>query len=566
MELSSVFASRFHPIFITQSSPPIPTSSFSPSSPLLSTSRPNNNNNSPSSTSSTISSTITRPNNASHTTQNPLSISHAARQSAILDIQQSSDLDSALARSGGMLRVQDLNIILRQFGKLNRWKELSQLFDWMRKNGKISTSSYSSYIKFMGKGLNPVKVLEIYNNIEDESTRNNVSVCNSVLSCLIRNGKFESSIRLFHQMKQDGLRPDVVTYSTLLAGCTKVKNGYSKAIELLQELKSNRLHMDSVIYGTLLAVCASNSHCEEAENFFNQMKDEGYSPNIYHYSSLLNAYSVDGNYKKADMLVQDMKSGVMLTTLLKVYVRGGLFEKSRELLTELEALGYAEDEMPYCLLMDGLAKAGQIHEAKSVFEEMMKKNVKSDGYAHSIMISSFCRSGLFEEAKQLACDFEATYNKYDLSRRNGSVMKMMKKMDELAISPDWNTFNILIEYFCKEKLYLLAYRTMEDMHKKGHQPEEDNAKLISEPATKKFATSFLKSGNINMVNDVIKAIHSSGYKINQGLFHMAVSRYITQPEKKELLLQLLQWMPESRHFRNQSANYYMTLPVCRMHQ
>ncbi|CAL5358425.1 unnamed protein product [Camellia sinensis] len=694
MELSSVFASRFHPIFLTQSSPPIPTSSFSPSSPLLPTSRPNNLN-SPSSTSSTISSTITRPTNASHTTQNPLSISHTARQSAILDIQQSSDLDSALAsmektleylrrderdldpyiplhtasedlvytgirncfvmvfavyRSGGMLRVQDLNIILRQFGKLNRWKELSQLFDWMRKNGKISTSSYSSYIKFMGKGLNPVKVLEIYNNIEDEPTRNNVSVCNSVLSCLIRNGKFESSIRLFRQMKQDGLRPDVVTYST---GCIKVKNGYSKAIELLQELKSNRLHVDSVIYGTLLAVCASNSQCEEAENFFNQMKDEGHSPNIYHYSSLLNAYSVDGNYKKADMLVQDMKSAglvpnkvcvdhdismlsaahgpvweilgnlkeketrktrVMLTTLLKVYVRGGLFEKSRELLTELEALGYAEDEMPYCLLMDGLAKAGQMQEAKSVFKEMMKKNVKSDGYAHSIMISSFCRSGLFEEAKQLACDFEATYNKYDLVIMNTmlcaycragemeSVMKMMKKMDELAISPDWNTFNILIKYFCKEKLYLLAYRTMEDMHKKGHQPEEelcsslifhlgkngahpeafsvynmlrygkrtmckslhekilhilikgrllkdayvvvkDNAKLISEPVTKKFATSFLKLGNINMVNDVIKAIHSSGYKINQGLFHMAISRYIMQPEKKELLLQLLQWMP-----------------------
>ncbi|KAA8545526.1 hypothetical protein F0562_020310 [Nyssa sinensis] len=350
------------------------------------------------------------------------------------------------------------------------------------------------------------------------------------------------------------------------------------------------------------------------------MKDEGHSPNVYHYSSLLNAYSVDGNYKKADELVQDMKSAglvlnkVILTTMLKVYVRGGLFEKSRELLTELEALGYAEDEMPYCLLMDGLAKAGHIHEAKSVFDEMKRKHVRSDGYSHSIMISAFCRSGLFEEAKQLACDFEATYDKYDLVILNTmlcaycrvgemeSVMKMMKKMDELAISPDWNTFNILIKYFSKEKLYLLAYRTMEDMHKKGHQPEEelcsslifhlgkigahseafsvynilryskrtmcralhekilhiliaghllkdayvvvkDNAGLISSPAIKKFATSFLKSGNINLINDVIKAIHSSGYKIDQGLFHMAISRYIAQPEKKELLLHLLQWMP-----------------------
>ena len=33
--------------------------------------------------------------------------------------------------------------------------------------------------------------------------------------------------------------------------------------------------------------------------------------------------------------------------------------------------------MPYCLLMDGLAKAGAIREAKAVFDQMKEKNVKS---------------------------------------------------------------------------------------------------------------------------------------------------------------------------------------------
>ncbi|RVX04675.1 Pentatricopeptide repeat-containing protein, chloroplastic [Vitis vinifera] len=310
--------------------------------------------------------------------------------------------------------------------------------------------------------------------------------------------------------------------------------------------------------------------------------------------------------------------------------------------------------MPYCLLMDGLAKSRRILEAKSIFEEMKKKQVKSDGYCYSIMISAFCRGGLLKEAKQLARDFEATYDKYDLVMLNTmlcaycragemeSVMQMMRKMDELAISPDWNTFHILIKYFCKEKLYLLAYRTMEDMHNKGHQPEEvmqlsivyhvgditmglsafqamnlgsiwsgalleppsspilphllirnfmdcayfrkfyplilcvvmwivgllegledfsteelcsslishlellsaqDNEGLISKPSIKKFATAFMKFGNVNLINDVMKAIHGSGYKIDQELFQMAVTRYIAEPEKKELLLHLLQWMP-----------------------
>lgn len=62
------------------------------------------------------------------------------------------------------------------------------------------------------------------------------------------------------------------------------------------------------MYGILLAVCASNNLHEEAESYFNCMKDEGHSPNLYHYSSLLNAYSSGGNYEKANKLVQEMKS------------------------------------------------------------------------------------------------------------------------------------------------------------------------------------------------------------------------------------------------------------------
>ncbi|KAF2293786.1 hypothetical protein GH714_004762 [Hevea brasiliensis] len=546
--------------------------------------------------------------------------SYLARQAAILEVQQSSDLDSALQRLEGTLKVQDLNVILRNFGKQSRWNDLSQLFDWMQQNDKISVASFSSCIKFMGKSLNPMRALEIYSNIPDEAIKSNVFICNSVLSCLVRNGKFDISTKLFHKMKQNGLTPDVITYSTLLAGCIKVKHGYSKALDLVQELKYNGLQMDSVMYGTLLAVCASNNQCEEAESYFNQMKDEGHSPNIFHYSSLLNAYSAVGNYRKAEELVQDMKSlglvpnKVIRTTLLKVYVRGGLFEKSRELLLELEALGYAEDEMPYCLLMDGLAKAGNINEARSIFDETKEKGVKSDGYSHSIMISAYYRGGFFEEAKQLAKDFEAQYDKYDLVMLNTllcaycraddmeSVMQTMMKMDELRISPSYTTFHILIKYFCKQKLYLLAYRTMEDMHRKGHQPQEelcsslifylgktkahpeafsvytmlkygkrtmckalhekilhillsgqllkdayvvvkDNTELISQAAIKKFANAFMKLGNINMINDVMKVIHGSGYKIDQELFQMAISRYIENPEKKDLLLQLLKWMP-----------------------
>lgn len=79
-------------------------------------------------------------------------------------------------------------------------------------------------------------------------------------------------------------------------------------MELLREIKAKNLGMDSVIYGTLLAICASNNLRGEAELYFQQMKNEGHRPNLFHYSSLLNVYAEDRDHTKAEMLINDMKS------------------------------------------------------------------------------------------------------------------------------------------------------------------------------------------------------------------------------------------------------------------
>lgn len=78
--------------------------------------------------------------------------------------------------------------------------------------------------------------------------------------------------------------------------------------------------MDSITYGTLLDVCASNNQCEEAEKYFKLMKDEGYTPNVFHYGSLINAYSVKGNYKKADELIVNMKDAGLVPNKVCFYV------------------------------------------------------------------------------------------------------------------------------------------------------------------------------------------------------------------------------------------------------
>ncbi|XP_020701892.1 pentatricopeptide repeat-containing protein At1g10910, chloroplastic-like [Dendrobium catenatum] len=71
---------------------------------------------------------------------------------------------------------------------------------------------------------------------------------------------------------------------------------------------------------------------------------------------------------------------------------------------------------------------------------------------------------------------------------------------------------------------------------------KDNMEMISTPSFEKFAASFMKSGNINLINDVVKAFHCLGHNVDAEIFRVAISRYIGKPEKKGLLLSLLKWM------------------------
>lgn len=85
----------------------------------------------------------------------------------------------------------------------------------MVQHGKVNIPSYSGFIKYAGKSRNHLKALQVYSNLTNKSIKNNVAVCNSILGCLIKNDKFESTMKLYDQMRKDGLQADLVTYSTV---------------------------------------------------------------------------------------------------------------------------------------------------------------------------------------------------------------------------------------------------------------------------------------------------------------------------------------------------------------
>jgi len=90
-----------------------------------------------------------------------------------------------------------------------------QVFEWMQEREMTNVASYSSYFKYLGLSRDPARALQVYGAIQDRLMRVHVSVCNSVLGCLVKNGRFDSSFKLYDEMIREGLSPDPFTYSTV---------------------------------------------------------------------------------------------------------------------------------------------------------------------------------------------------------------------------------------------------------------------------------------------------------------------------------------------------------------
>jgi pentatricopeptide repeat protein len=91
-----------------------------------------------------------------------------------------------------------------------------QLFGWMKENEKLTAPTYTSFFSVLGKAGRAERALHIFNELSLlDPVRCNVFICNSLLSTLVYNGKVEKALRLFDQLKTEGLQPDVITYSTV---------------------------------------------------------------------------------------------------------------------------------------------------------------------------------------------------------------------------------------------------------------------------------------------------------------------------------------------------------------
>lgn len=164
------------------------------------------------------------------------------------------------------------------------WKTIQEM---VRSPCEISPLDLSEIVRILGKAKMVNKALKIFYQVKIRKCRPSSGTYNSLIMMLMQEGHYDKVHEIYKEMCSEGnCFPDTVTYSVLIMAFGKLGRDDS-AIRLFDEMRENGLHPSAKIYTTLLAIYFKMGKVENALDLVKEMKEKDCAPTVYTYTELI---------------------------------------------------------------------------------------------------------------------------------------------------------------------------------------------------------------------------------------------------------------------------------------
>ncbi|KAL0464849.1 UNVERIFIED_CONTAM: Pentatricopeptide repeat-containing protein, mitochondrial [Sesamum latifolium] len=383
-----------------------------------------------------------------------------------------------------------------------------------------------------------------------------VTSCNALLTGLGQHRDFERMNLLMKEMKEKGIKPDVVTYGIMIKNLCSFRR-LDEALEVLEKMRDGELAVepDVVIYNTLIDGlckvgrqevglkliermrfdskcepdtvtynCLIDGFCkageiEKGRELFEQMSKEGVKSNVITLNTLLNGMCKHGRVSSAMefygcMRGKGVKGNVVTyTILISAFCNANNIDKAMKLFDEMQENGCSPDAVVYYSLISGLNQAGRMDDATFIVSKMKEAGFGLDIVGYNILISGFCRKNKLDKA-----------------------YKILKDMEKAGMKPDRVTYNTLLSYFCSSGDFTHAHRVMKKMIDDGLTPT-----VVTYGA---LIQAYCSNDNINAAMKLFRDMNSSSrVRPNTVIYNMLIDS-LCKNDEVEVALSLMDDMKD----------------------
>ncbi|XVF32191.1 hypothetical protein REPUB_Repub17cG0060800 [Reevesia pubescens] len=217
-----------------------------------------------------------------------------------------------------------------------RWDSALKVFEllreqlWYRPNSAI----YIKLIVMLGKCKQPEKAHDLFQAMIDEGCVVNHEAYTALLSAYSRSGLFDKAFSLLEEMKDTpNCHPDVQTYSILIKSCLQVF-AFDKVQALLSDMAIQGIKPNTVTYNTLIDAYGKAKMFQEMEmTLVEMLREKDCEPDVWTMNSIIRAFGSSGQIETMEKCYEKFQSAGILPNiktfniLLDSYGKTGNYEK-----------------------------------------------------------------------------------------------------------------------------------------------------------------------------------------------------------------------------------------------
>ncbi|PKA57781.1 Pentatricopeptide repeat-containing protein [Apostasia shenzhenica] len=369
-----------------------------------------------------------------------------------------------------------------------RWESALKVFDllreqlWYRPNSAI----YVKLIVMLGKCKQPERAHTLFQAMAEEGCVINHESYTALVSAYSRSGLFNEAFSLLENMKNtDCCHPDVQTYSILIKSCLQYSK-FDKVLFLLSDMDSLNIKPNTVTYNTLIDAYGKAGRFAEMESTLMEMLgNHDCKPDIWTMNATLRAFGASGQIEMMEQCYDKFQnSGISpdiktFNILLDCYGKAKKYEKMGAVMEYMQKYFYSWTLVTYNVVIDAFARAGDLKQMEYIFRLMKSERIKPNRVTLCSLIRAYGRAEAVDKIK--------------------AVLRYIENSDVML---DTVFFNCLMDAYGRAGCLLEMREVLDMMENKGCRPD----KITYSTMIKAYLSKGINDQRVHDLQDICREV------------------------------------------------------------
>ncbi|KAJ7231026.1 hypothetical protein O6H91_Y458200 [Diphasiastrum complanatum] len=236
---------------------------------------------------------------------------------------------------------------------------------------------------------------QLHTQIIESGLELDVFVGSALVDMYAKCGSIEHARQVFNNMQER----NVVSWTTMIAGC--VQQGLCReALTLFQQMQHEGMKPDKVTFASVLKACASLAALEQGKQVHAQIIKLGFELDTFVGSALVNMYAKCGYIEAACQVFERISKRDLVSWNIMIagYAQQGLGKKALTLYEQMKKEGVQPDNVTFVSLLKACTS---LEQCKRIHAHIARSGVQLNVFVGNTLVDMYSKLESIDDARQV---------------------------------------------------------------------------------------------------------------------------------------------------------------------